>query len=170
MNKLKQIISFIINKFRKEKTIIEKILSKNSDAKNIAENFLKSLESGFVDDSLYVLLKLMSLVFMVDKSFRRNIENFNGRYLFNSRDNKIEVSAIFKNGKLKVKDGSINNTNVIVTFKDVPSLMHFALSKDPNILNAVLDQTIVIEGNLNYIYKFGYMAQHLVTEIKNWFD
>ncbi len=170
MGKLSEMLLCLVNRFRKEKSVLEKVLLKNSEAKSIAERFLQSLESEFVDESLFLLLSLFCLVFKVDKNFRKNIENFNGRYLFNSRDKKVEVGVVFKNGKMKVESSGISKADVVVTFNDVPSLMKFVLSKDPNILNAVLNQTIVIDGNLNYIYKFGYMAQHLVVEIKKWFS
>lgn len=161
--------SWISKKLRKKNPILNKIISESSEAVKNAEKFINSLESGFVDDSLFVLLELLRLVFIADKDFRKNIDGFSGRYLFNSMDKKIEVAAIFKDSKLTVENKAIDNTDVTVTFKDVPSLMKFALSKDPNILSAVLDQTIVIDGNLNYIYKFGYMAQHLATDVKDWF-
>lgn len=39
------------------------------------------------------------------------------------------------------------------------------LNKEPDILQAMLNQDIAFTGNINYMNKFGYMAQHLLLRI-----
>ncbi|MGB5983843.1 MAG: hypothetical protein WBG37_00950, partial [Desulfobacterales bacterium] len=90
-----------------------------------------------------------------------NIEDFNGRYLFRSRDNRITVGAVFQNETLKVKQKAIENTDVTVTFRNAKALMNYLLSPKPDILDSILSQDVTINGNLSYLYKFAYMAKHL---------
>ena len=141
--------------------ILNLILLRNFRAKTLQKRFLNCIESEFAEEFLELLLKLMSLVFFLDKDFKRNIENFNGRYLFKSRDNKITVAAIFRDNQMKVYEKNIDRTDVTVNFKDAKALMNYLLSPKPDILGSILRQDVTIDGNLNYLYKFAYIARHL---------
>jgi len=127
----------------------------------IGKKFVKTLESEFAEEFLDVLLKLMGLVFCIDKDFRRNIENFDAKYVFKDKSGDIIISAVFKNSKLKVVKEQIGAANIIIIFKDQKALMNFLLSPKPDILSAILNQDVTYEGNLNYLSKFAYMATHL---------
>jgi hypothetical protein len=107
----------------------------------------------------------MGLVFCLDGDFRRHIKNFNGRYLFRSLDHQITVSAVFENNRLKVTEQEISDTHMTVVFSNAKALMGFLLSPRPDILGSMLRQDITIDGNLNYLYKFAYMARHLQLNI-----
>jgi hypothetical protein len=125
------------------------------------------LDSDTMDKILEVLLTGMSLLFLVDKSFRTNIRGFKARYAFTSDDGGIDASVIFKTGWLLgrpvmiVKDHAIENTNITMKFKDGPALAEFLLSPRPDIFSGILDKKLSWSGNLNYILKFIYMARHL---------
>ena len=123
--------------------------------------FLNCIESELAEDFLDLLLKFMGVVFVVNREFRRNIDGFEGRYLFRSRDDRITVAAVFKDGKLKVTQKPIDNTHVTVTFRNSRALMNYLLAPKPDILGSILRQDVTIDGNLNYLYKFAYMAKHL---------
>ena len=141
--------------------ILNYILLRNIRAKTLQKRFLKCIESEIAEEFLELLLKLMSMVFFLDKDFKKNIENFNGRYLFKSRDNKITVAAVFRDNRMKVYEKAINRTNITVTFRNAKALMDYLLSPKPDILGSILRQDVTIDGNLNYLYKFAYMAKHL---------
>lgn len=129
---------------------------------NIAKRkFIETIQSEFAEEFLEVLLKLMGLMFYLDKDFRQNIENFDAKYMFKDKSSKITVSTIFKNSRMKTFEKEINDTNVTVIFKDQKTLMNFLLSQKPDILSAILNQDVTYEGNLNYLSKFVYMATHL---------
>lgn len=129
---------------------------------NIAKRrFIETLQSEFAEEFLEVLLKLMGLMFCIDKDFRRNIENFDAKYMFKDKSSRITVSVVFKNSRMKAFEKEIDNTNVTVIFKDQKVLMNFLLSQKPDILSAILNQDVTYEGNLNYLSKFAYMATHL---------
>ncbi|NOZ24734.1 MAG: hypothetical protein GXO94_01380 [Nitrospirae bacterium] len=129
--------------------------------KRLRKRFLKCLESEAAEEFLEMLLKFMSLAFLLDRDFRRNIEGFNGRYLFKSRDNSITVAVIFEDGRMKVHEKVLEDTNVTVVFRNGKALMGYLLSPKPDILGSLLRQDVTFNGNLNYVYKFAYMAKRL---------
>lgn len=141
--------------------VLNVVLLRDLRAKKLGKEFLKCIESEFAEEFLELLLKLMSLFFFLDKDFRRNIENFRGRYLFRSKDDEITVAAVFRDNKLKVYEKAIGNTDVTVTFRNARALMNYLLSPKPDILGSILRQDVVINGNFNYLYKFAYMAKRL---------
>ena len=107
----------------------------------------------------------MNNTFFLDKNFQRNIGDFNGRYLFRSQDRQITVAAVFKDNRLKVTEEEIGDTHMTVIFRNAKALMGFLLSPKPDILGSMLRQDISIDGNLNYLYKFAYMAKHLQLKV-----
>jgi hypothetical protein len=141
--------------------LINALLLRPFRAEMTLKKFFACLESEAADELLETLLKLMSLLFRVSKKYRENIGDFNGRYLFESADGSITASAVFGGGRMKVKGRRIDNPDIAVIFKDAKALRGFIFSPKPDILGSMLRQDVVLEGNLNYIYKFAYMANHL---------
>jgi uncharacterized protein (DUF1330 family) len=141
--------------------MLEEFTNASNKAKTAVEKLLQGLESDFTEEILKILLTSMSLIFVVNSKYRMNIENFHGTYLFRSQDNAFSAAAVFKNGKMEVLDGAIDNPNIAIIFKNPAALRSFIFSPKPDILNAILRQDVSIDGNLNYLYKFAYMANHL---------
>jgi hypothetical protein len=129
--------------------------------RRVERQFKECLESEAAEEFLELLLKLMSLAFKIDKDFRQNIKGFNGRYQFRSVDNSVTVAALFTGKGLKVKERLIPDADVTVIFKDGKSLLNYLLATDRDILRLVLNNEVVLKGNVNYVLKFGYMANHL---------
>jgi len=129
--------------------------------KSAMKNFSDSLTSEFAEDFLQLLLGLMSVVFMFDHDFRKNIERFNGRYQFKSKDGRITVAALFGNDRLEVREEEIPNPDITVLFKDGKALMGYLLTPKPDILGSILRQEVSLDGNLTYLYKFAFMAKRL---------
>lgn len=129
------------------------------------EKFLNALEDEAAETFLEMLLLFMRLKFMFDPSYRRNIENFKGRYQFRSRDGGITVLVELDNGKMDIKETLSEDVDVTVIFKDGRSLMNFLLSQNRDVLRGLLNNEITVNGNLNYIYKFAFMANHLQLEL-----
>ena len=145
--------------------LLNMILMRSRRAQKAGQEFMEALQSEKAEKFLEVLLKLMGLVFCLDKDFRRNIRDFNGRYLFRSQDRQITVAAVFKDNRLKVTEEEIGDTHMTVLFRNAKALMGFLLSPKPDILGSMLRQDISIDGNLNYLYKFAYMAKHLQLKV-----
>lgn len=125
------------------------------------KKFSDCLTSEFAEDFLQLLLGLMSVVFLFDHDFRRNIEGFNGRYQFRSKDGCITVAALFRDGQLEVREEEIPDADITILFKDGKALMGYLLTPKPDILGSMLRQEVALDGNLNYLYKFAFMAKRL---------
>jgi hypothetical protein len=141
--------------------MLEEFANTSHKAKAAMEKLLKGLEDEFTDDTLKTLLKGMSLVFLLSSTYRKNIEKFSGSYLFRSKDNAFSVAAVFNNGSMNIVDGPVDSPDITIIFKNPAALRNFIFSPKPDILNAILQQDVSVDGNLNYLYKFAYMANHL---------
>jgi len=128
---------------------------------------LLGLNPVMVERFLELLLNVMRLTLWLDEDYHRNIENFRGKYLFESKDGRISISAIFKRNSLlrydylDVSKERIADADVTVTFKNSRALMRLLLSPKPDILGALLENEVVVAGNVNYILKFGFMTTQL---------
>jgi hypothetical protein len=127
----------------------------------LLKGFLDCITSGIADNFLGLLLEVMKTVFFFDHEYRKNIEGFEGKYVFRSVDRSVLVSASFGDELMQVLEEEIADPDAAVLFKDGKSLMNFLLADNPDILGSMLRQEIATEGNLNYIYKFAYMARRL---------
>jgi hypothetical protein len=125
------------------------------------QQFLRCLQGEAAEDFLQLILNLMRLAFKLDKDFRKNILGFTGKYQFRSIDNSLTVAATFNGKDLKITEKLIPDADVTVIFKDSPALMNYLLAADRDILKMVLNNEVVLKGNMNYMMKFGYMANHL---------
>lgn len=129
--------------------------------KSAMEKFGDCLTSEFAEEFLKLLLGLMSVVFVFDQGFRKNIEGFKGRYQFKSTDGCITVAALFDKGVLDVREEEIPDPDITVNFKNGKALMGYLLTPKPDILGSMLRQEVSLNGNLNYLYKFAFMAKRL---------
>jgi len=113
-----------------------------------------------------LLLKAMDIVFCLYEDYRKkNIENFKGGYLFRTADELVSVSATFENGDMRLPKKAINNWDIRITFKDSAALRDFIFSRDQDILNSLLTNDVEVDGNTNYIFKFGFMARDLTHRL-----
>ncbi len=120
-----------------------------------------SLESWATAGFLQVLLTAMRATFLLDRDFRRNLDGFEARYLFRTQDGSMKVHAVFTHGGMTIGTGDIDGANITIIFRDEGTLFRFLLSPKPDILGAMLRQDVVLHGNLNYLYKFAYLAKRL---------
>jgi hypothetical protein len=121
----------------------------------------EQLAGKAMDEFLEVLLRVMDLAFCLSNGYRKNIKGFDGRYLFRTSEGLVATSAVFGNGDMKVKGHAIEDWDVRITFKDAAALKDFIFSKDQDILDSLLKNEVEVDGNLNHIYKFGFMARDL---------
>ncbi|MCK5312788.1 MAG: hypothetical protein KAJ62_11800 [Desulfobacteraceae bacterium] len=118
-----------------------------------------------LDNLLFLLLKAMGLLFLINKDYRKNIKDFTGSYVICSNDNKINVSAIFKKipvfftqkDGMEVKDSIVDNATTTVTFKDGKAMADFLLSGNTDVIAGMLNNQLSVSGNLNYLFKFVYL-------------
>lgn len=127
---------------------------------------LKKQLMGFITDKfLEVLLKGMDLAFCLSKGYRKNIKDFEARYVFRSARELVDATVDFKDGDMIVHDEALDGYDVRVTFRDPAALRSFLFSKNQDILNSLLKNEVSVDGNLNYIYKFGFMGRDLAHKL-----
>jgi len=124
-------------------------------------DFGNCFDSELAEEFLQSLLTLMQIMFVVNHEYRRNIDKFDGRYQFRSEDGEVTIGVVFVNSRMKVVEGMIDNPNITVTFRDGRTLLNFIISPRQDILGSMLKHDVRTEGNLNYLYKFGFMAKQL---------
>jgi hypothetical protein len=110
---------------------------------------------------LDLLLRVMDWYFCLFKDYRKNIDNFEGRYLLMTRKGGFKSGVIFKDGDMKVQDGGIPVWDAKVTFEDPESLLKFILSRDQDLLELMLKNSMEMDGNINLILKFWFMVRDL---------
>lgn len=130
-------------------------------AKLWTKRLRQELYGKVTDKFLELLLRGMDLAFCLSKGYRKNIKDFEGRYLFRTADHLVAAAATFKDGDMEVHEEPIDDWNVRITFKDAAALNAFIFSRDQDILDSLLANDVEVDGNLNYIYKFGFMARDL---------
>lgn len=124
-------------------------------------DFGNCFESELAEEFLQSLLTLMQIVFVVNHQYRRNIEDFDGRYQFCSEDGEVTVGVIFANNRMKVVEGILDTPHITIRFRNGRTLLNFIISPRQDILGSMLKHDVRTEGNLNYLYKFGFMAKQL---------
>lgn len=134
----------------------------NVAVKQFSRKLIREFQGTATDKFLELLLRAMDLSFCLSRSYRRNIKNFKGRYVFRTADHVVAAAITFANANMKVYDKEIDKWNVRITFKDAPALQAFLFSKNQDILDSILKNEVEVDGNLNYIHKFGFMARDLM--------
>ena len=119
------------------------------------------------DKMIELLLKGMDLFFYVtwDDDFRRHLKNFNGRYYFKTEDETVKVSATFSKGDMRVHEDAIDDWDVMVTFKNGEALRNYIFSEKQDIFESISENAVEVDGNLNHIFKFGFMVQDLTRRL-----
>lgn len=130
-----------------------------------ARQVMNELRGEATDAFLELLLRGMDLALNLSRDFRRNIENFDARYVFRTADGRVHATADFARGDMKVSPRAEDRWNVRVTFANTRAFQAFLFSKNQDILNSVLANEVEVDGNLNYIYKFGFMARDLAQRL-----
>jgi hypothetical protein len=136
-------------------------------------DLLNHLSGNMAHWTLKELLDAMSLAFEASrksvvllffpglKGFHENIRDFTGSYVFGTKDGLVCVSAVFENERMKVKAVENGDWNVKIMFDDVQAFWKFTLAGGNDILDSIMENDVEVYGNLNYLYKFGFMARDL---------
>ena len=117
------------------------------------------------DDFLEFLLEAMEGAFILSPSYCENIRDFQGTLVFATANQGVAMTALYKHGKMTVNKHAIVPCDVQVTFTNAKALWSFLLSKNQDVLDSILQNTVEVEGNLNYLYRFGFLARDLTHRI-----
>ncbi len=130
-----------------------------------AQALKDELEGKLTDGFVEVLLYSMDVAFVLLASYRRNLRGFRGSYVLRTADRRVAASALFSGEHMTVRSEAVPFPNATVTFKDSAALRRFLFSKDQDILSSILANEVEVSGNLNYTYKFGFMARDLTRRL-----
>lgn len=136
---------------------------------------LGDLSGSIADWTLERLLNVMKIAFVASSSglgsvfnldgYHANIDGFEAVYAFATQDEKMQAAVVFEDGKMHVKTHAPNEWDIKVTFKDVQAFWKFILSGGQDILDSLLANDVEVYGNLNYLYKFGFMTRDLTQRL-----
>lgn len=140
-----------------------KLLS--SSMRKLKKELSKDMQEEVTQEFLEFLLESMGVAFYLSKGYRKNIRDFEGRYIFefeSSNSNKKKItSAVFGKNRMEVSENNMEDWDVRVRFKSADALDRFLFSRDQDIVDSMLKNEVQVEGNLNYIYRFGFFARDL---------
>ena len=131
----------------------------------LGERFLDSLQNEAAEAFLKGLFFLMQVKCAIDPAFRRNIEDFQAVYQFKGKDDGFGVLLEFADDDLSFREGLTDEATITIIFKDGGGLIRFLISQKKDVFQALLHNEVQVSGNLNYIYKLGFMANHLQLEL-----
>jgi hypothetical protein len=141
---------------------------------NMVKQFLADLAGETAETILEGMLTFMKVrilldPFIINGGFRRNLYNFDGKYQFSSQEGGVDVLVKFANTNLDWEEtSSPQQVDVTTTFKNGPALTNFLINyvvkNDRDILKGLTKNEIRVKGNLNYLFKFLFMVNHLLLE------
>ena len=105
------------------------------------------------------------MAFLLWADFRENLRGFRGAYLFRTADGAVAVSATFAEMKMQVHEQAVDAWDVMVTFESARALCSFLLSRNQDILDSLLRDEVTVDGNINYVYKLGFMVRELTRKL-----
>ncbi len=153
--------------------IIEQLTAKVNLLKQLSRKLNTQLLGEATDIFIEILLRGMELSFYVfkDDDYQEHLKDsegryFEGRYLFQTADETVTASATFHEGRMHVHKRAIDQWDIKVAFQDSSALRDYLFSKDLDIINSIVENKVEVDGNLNYIYKFGFMAKDLLGRLK----
>jgi len=125
---------------------------------------LENVENYGMDKFLEALLWGMSEGFRISEDYRESIKNFNGTIVIRTKkeSDHIAATAKFADAVMHVIKEEVSERNVCVTFKNREALTSFLKSGSSDVLTPMLENTVQIEGNDNYFYRFGFLARDLL--------
>ena len=132
---------------------------------------VNQVKEEVTEEFLKALLQFFRISCCFDKYLRRSIENFKGQIEFRSENKGIRVVAEFRDGYLHPRELKPNEqltppANASIVFKNPEAVQNFLLPPGgsegrKDVLRSYLNNEIRLEGNLNYIYRFGFLATHV---------
>jgi hypothetical protein len=129
--------------------------------KSTWDRLRQCLATEAAEEFLELLLNAMKFMFAVNHDYRENIKKFRGRYQFKSKDGGLTIAAVFRDGRMAVKEEVIDKPDITITFRDGRTLFNFLFAPKQDILGSMLRQDVQTDGNLNYLYRFGFLAKRL---------
>ena len=81
---------------------------------------------------------------------------FDATMEFVTHDRRSGAHIVFNGGKARVRSGPAREADVTARFKTLKDMRRFFAGEDS--FNMLLDKTLLLEGNLSYLFKFGHIS------------
>lgn len=142
---------------------------------NLVDKFVDDLSGETAETILKGLLSVMQVrILVVDPiingDFRSNLHGFKGKYQFYSEEDNVDVLVKFANIDMDWEETFSSDYNVMAKFKNGSALnnflFNFLVKNDRDVLGSLTKNEIRVKGNLNYLFKFLFMVNHLLLEAK----
>ena len=147
----------------------QRTLSKGPGKRLLRGRLRNEVESEMAEGLLRWLVRGMGWVSRIDEEFSRDITGFVARYQFTTADKSVQVAVLFDGKKRRVVERLIGDPDVTATFFERKDLINYLMAvlreyhrggEPPDALMLVLRHKVKIEGNVSYMMKFLYMANH----------
>jgi len=135
------------------------------------KKFVNQVKEEVTEEFLEILLQFLRFCSYLDEYLRQSIGTSKWKIELRSEDKDIRVLAEFENGHVKPRELEPNEqvvppANASVVFKNPEAVKNFLLPPGGlqgrrDVLRSYLNNEIRLEGNLNYIYRFGFLATHV---------
>ena len=116
-----------------------------------------------------IVLKLMALNFNIRPSLRKYMKSVDGWINFSvgfiTESNSVEKAIVFYNGKVKVTGKIPENVDVTLKFHSENVLLEMAKSTPNQMLNLILENKMVLDGNLAILQLFNFYISLLMGSI-----
>jgi len=126
-----------------------------------SQPLVSQLSGKLTDQFLEILLGGRSLAFALSRDYRRNIQGFRATYVYTTRDGSVACSAVFDNGRMRMHREALPSWQTRIVFRDAGALRSFMLSDEPDSLESILADNVEVDGNLNNVYRMGFLARDL---------
>ena len=133
----------------------------------------RELDQAILDDVtdsfLELLLDGLKVALWWFPGYAKNLSGWTGALVFCTTNGRVAASTVFKDGRMMLIEGEVPGYQAKIVFKDGAALRSFLLSKDQDIFNSLLANDVSVLGNLNYVYKFGFLAKDLLFRLRSVF-
>jgi hypothetical protein len=139
-----------------------------NNREGIFSSVKQRIEGSFVKNApsaLRTTLEFMCLAYSSNYELRKHIRNIHAKYHFSFRDYDTEIFLEFNKGVMRVFPGNIELPDVSFKFNNSDAFRKLFFSTNPDILEMILKQDVVMDGNLTYMYKFMYLVRHLQMKL-----
>ena len=143
------------------------LLCRHSGKRISISDIISSFKNFITRKVLHLFLFILSVIINKNSKYNKKIRNFNGRYIIDSKDKSFIHSIGFHNNRVTLFNHYIEDPDIIISFKDSGALRRLLFSPKPDIIKATLNQDVLVDGNLNYLYKFVAILNDLLFDLKN---
>ena len=118
---------------------------------------------------LKFFLWILSKAFALSEDFRENIKDFEAQYVFRTESRSVAATVTFRGGAMEVEEWiPEDHPNATVVFRDAYALKRYLYSGVQDILGLILENSVQLDGNWNYVHKFLFMVNDLCHRLMRW--